>query len=232
MGTNPVLDMTEYHVAGILSLEERYGFVLETNFLQYKEAIYNLIEEIYNRQKYEDIKKFSKTIPNEDLFSTSQSAFDLLPIPDLLEHEFGPTNSRDIEEYIDAYQELGMFMEKAVRILIAIEKILNGETLSYSDIKKFNTGNYVAELKSKKNFRPLVHSFNITVHNALRHAVGGKLVQPSLKKVKFMDNQNSVSWTYETLVRQTRDLYVLVYLLSHFENLLHNHVLKKLLNCE
>jgi len=76
----------------------------------------------------------------------------------------------------------------------------------------------------------LVHSFNITVHNALRHAVGGKLVQPSLKKVRFTDNQNSVSWTYKTLVRQTRDLYVLVYLLSHFDNLLHNYVIKKLMN--
>ncbi|MGI0042657.1 MAG: hypothetical protein ACRD47_03010 [Nitrososphaeraceae archaeon] len=32
---NPVLDMTEYHVAGILSLDERYRFVRETNFLQY-----------------------------------------------------------------------------------------------------------------------------------------------------------------------------------------------------
>ncbi|MGH9951359.1 MAG: hypothetical protein ACRD5J_07025 [Nitrososphaeraceae archaeon] len=121
-------------------------------------------------------------------------------------------------------------MEKVVRILIAIKKILNGETVSYSDIKKFNTGNYVAELKSKKNFKPLVHSFNITVHNALRHTVGGKMVQPSFKKVKFMDNQNSVSWTYETLVRQTRDLYVLVYLLSHFDNLMHNYMIKKIVD--
>ncbi|MGH9976394.1 MAG: hypothetical protein ACRD8Z_11235, partial [Nitrososphaeraceae archaeon] len=55
---NPVLDMTDYHVAGILSLDERYRFVKETNFLEYKEAICNLIEEIYNQQKYEDIRKF------------------------------------------------------------------------------------------------------------------------------------------------------------------------------
>lgn len=198
--------------------------------MEYKEAICNLIEEIYNQQKYDDIRKFSKTIPNEDLFSTSQSAFNLLPIPDLLEHEFVPSNSHDVEEYVDAYQELGMFMEKAVRILIAIKKILNGETVSYSDIKKFNTGNYVTELKSKKNFKPLVHSFNITAHNALRHTAGGKMAQPSFRKVKFMDNQNSVSWTYETLVRQTRDLYVLVYLLSHFDNLMHNYMIKKIVD--
>jgi hypothetical protein len=222
--------MTEYHIGGILSLGEKYRFVRETNFLQYKEAIYNLIEEIYSQQKYDDIRKFSKTIPIEDLFSTSQSAFDLLPIPDLLEQEFGPANTYDIKEYVDAYKELGMFMEKAVRILIAIEKILSGESVSYLDIKKFNTGNYVEELKSKKNFRPLVRSFNITIHNALRHPVGGKIVQPSLKKVKFMDNKKSVSWTYETLVRQTRDLYVLVYLLSHFEHLLHNYMIKRLMD--
>lgn len=120
---NPVLDMTEYHIGGILSLGERYRFVRETNFLRYKEAIYNLIEEIYNQQKYNDIRKFSKTILTEDLFSTSQSAFGLLSIPDLLEQEFGPTtNSHDIKEYVDAYKELGMFMEKAVRILVAIKK--------------------------------------------------------------------------------------------------------------
>jgi len=203
--------------------------VKETNYLKYKEAIFNLIDEIYNQQKNEDIKRFSKTIPIEDLFSTSQSAFDLLPIPDLLEHEFGAANSPVIKEFIDAYQELGKFMEKAIRILVAIKRILKGETVSYSDIKKFNTSNDVVELKSRKIFRPLVSGFNITVYNATRHSVGGKMVRPLLKKVDFMDNQNTVSWNYETVILQTRNLYVLVYLLSHFEDFLHNHTIKKLL---
>ena len=50
------------------------------------------------------------------------------------------------ENSLDAYQELRMFMEKAVRILVTIKKILKEETVSYSDIKKFNASNYVGTL--------------------------------------------------------------------------------------
>ena len=39
------------------------------------------------------------------------------------------------ENSLDAYQELRMFMEKAVRILVAIKKILKEETVSYSEVQ-------------------------------------------------------------------------------------------------
>lgn len=121
-------------------------------------------------------------------------------------------------------------MEKAVRILVAMEKILGGETVTYSDIKKFNTGNYVAHLKSKRIFKPLVSIFNVTVYNATRHPVGGQMIEATSNKVDFMDNQETVSWKYETLIRQTRDLYSLVYLLSHFEDFLNSYKIKRLLS--
>ncbi|MGH9983139.1 MAG: hypothetical protein ACRD8W_04190 [Nitrososphaeraceae archaeon] len=227
--TSPALDLASYYVSSILAFEERYKFVKETNYLKYKSALDNLIEVIDNKQKYEKVKEFSRTLPVKDLFSTSQFAFELSSVPDLLEHKFGTTNSPTIMGYIDIYRKLGTFMEKAIRILIAVEMIIGGMTVAYPDIKRFNIGNYVAHLNSKGIFRPLVSSFNITVYNATKHPVGGVRVQPSSKSVDFMDNQNTVSWKYETLVRQTRDLYALVYLLSHFEDFLNCHKIKRLL---
>ena len=226
--TNPALDLAEYYISGILSIEKQHKFVKETNYSKYKDAVFNLIEEIYSQQKYVDVKEFSRTIPVEDVFSTSQFAFDLSSIPDLLERKFEATRGPKIKEYVNAYSDLGAFMEKAIRILIAIEKILKGENAVYSDINKFNTRNSVEHLKTKRAFNSLVSSFNITVFNASKHPVGGKRFRPSVKKVDFTDNKDTVSWSYETLVRQTRDLYVLVYLLSHFEDFLNVHIIKKL----
>jgi hypothetical protein len=227
---NPALDLAGYYVSSILAFEDRYKFVKETNYLEYKNALNYLIEIIDNKQKFEKVKEFSRTLPVNDLFSTSQFTFELSSMPDALEHKFGSSSSPTIMGYVDSYRKLGMFMEKAVRILIAVERILRGETVIYSDIKKFNTGNDIAHLKSKRIFKLLVSNFNITVYNATRHTVGGVTIQPSSKSVEFTDNKATASWKYETLVQQTRDLYALVYLLSHFEDFLNGYKIKRLLS--
>src|ERR687891_741489 len=60
--SNPALDLAGYYLSSILAFEERYKFVKEPNYLKYKEAIDNLIEVIDNKQKYDDVKEFSRTI--------------------------------------------------------------------------------------------------------------------------------------------------------------------------
>jgi len=52
---------------------------------------------------------------------------------------------------------------------------------------------------------------------------------PGARKVKFTDNQKSVTWKYETLKQQTCELYATTYILSHFVDSLNLYMMQNLL---
>jgi hypothetical protein len=130
-------------------------------------------------------------------------------------------------KYISAYRDTGAFMERMVRPLVAIQEILKGKNISLSEIKKYKTSNNIQRLKADRKFRTLLSPFNIVVWNGSRHP--GVVIMPSTREVKFTDNQKSVTWKYETLKKQTCELYATTYILSHFADSLNLYIMQNLL---
>jgi hypothetical protein len=121
-------------------------------------------------------------------------------------------------------------MEKMVRILYGAKKILEGESVNYSQIRKFNTSNNVGSLRHSSLFKRLVTPLNVNVWNAIKHKSVMKM--PNKNTLKFIDDATTVVLQYDTFVQQTRELFAATYLSAHFVHAVDLYVIQKILLSE
>ncbi len=218
-------------VSNFFEADKDYTFLKNTRYNEYKERLFMIVRIIYSdNQKLRSVKFLSRSIPAKELFETSQQALGLSKTADFLQKDHKRLTEAIVRKYISAYHDLCAYMEKITQLFVAIQGILKGNNVKLSEIKKYNTSNNVKALKSDARFRGLVTPFNITVWNACKHP--GVFIEPSTKRVMFTDNQESVSWKYETLKQQACELYATLHVCSHFENALNLYTTKMLLSSE
>jgi hypothetical protein len=132
--------------------------------LKYKELLFDLIAAICSdANKFRSVKVLLRSIPAEEFFETSQHALSLSYMVNFLQKDHKRLNEPIIRKYVSAYRDFGDHMEKIIRILVAIKEILEGNSVKFSDIKKYNTNNHVGRLKSDSKFRGLLTPFNVVV---------------------------------------------------------------------
>jgi hypothetical protein len=223
---NP-LEILKSSVSNFFEEDKRFAFLQNTHYQKYKKLLFNLVERLYqDLEKYQSFKVLSRGLSAEQFFEISQHALSLSNTVMFLARDHRRLNGSVVRKYVAVYRDLGTYMEKIVRILVAVQGILRGKHVALSEINKFNTNNNVEKLKADPYFRGLLSPFNVAVWNACRHA--RFRTQPSTKEVKFVDNQKSMRWSYSTLKQQTCELYAAISILSHLENALNLYAIQKL----
>lgn len=217
-GLDP-LELLASNLTNFFEADKKYAFFKSTKYSEYRICLFSIVDKIYSyTMKFDSVKRLLKSGSAEEVFETSQLALKLSLVADLLEKDRKPLTEATVRKYISAYRDMGAYIEKTVRILISIQKILRDENVKLSEIRKYNTRNNVEKLRTDSLFKKLLTPFNVDVWNAIKHH--GVFVMPSYKKIKFTDNQKSVTWKYETLKQQT-------HILSHLGNALNLYWLQK-----
>jgi hypothetical protein len=220
------LELLVYNLTNFFEVDKKYTFLKSTKYSEYRTCLFLIVGKIYSdTTKFDSVRRLLQSGSAEELFETSQLAIRLSGVPNLLQKDLKRLTEATVRKYISAYRDMGAYMEKMVRILMSIQKILRGENAKLSEIRKYNTRNNVGELRTDSLFKKLLTPFNVDVWNASKHP--GVFIMPGYKKIKFTDNQKSVTWKYETLKQETCELYAVMHVLSHLGNALNLYWLQK-----
>lgn len=123
-GQDPI-DFLISSVSNFFEANKKYTFLQNTKYSKYKEHLFNIIEIIYSdTTRFQAVKNLSRSIPAEESFETTQYALSLHNTIIYLHKNHKRLNAGTIRKYISAYRDLGVYMEKTVRILVAIQEIL------------------------------------------------------------------------------------------------------------
>ncbi|AIF84152.1 hypothetical protein NTE_02097 [Candidatus Nitrososphaera evergladensis SR1] len=192
------------------------SYLKNTKFADYRDALLEIVKITYRENRQKALTESLADMPEDDIFAIFQNMQKLNQRLTYLDKNHKTINKKVIDSYFSLYPEISNFFERVTLQLFGLKRILDGESITYSQLKLSKLSDYVNSLKTRPFFSELVQPMNITVRNAIVH--GGNAVNPITRTIKFTDKRASVTMSYEDFIQATRELASATYVISHLDS--------------
>jgi len=213
--TDP-FDMIEQSFYKSLELPKSYSFIHHTKYDSYRNALIKILEKINSEEHYTKILEFSRNITSREYLGMLQH-MRRINITHLryLDKNRDDLTEGAVEKHISIYDDLSGNLEKYVRFLVWIEKLLKGKIPDYAKIKQDSLSNHVKHLRTQRIFKDLLKPFDLTIRNAVSHP-SSIVIDPVSEAIKFIDTEKTVIRSYQNFFNETRELAAACSAISNF----------------
>lgn len=198
----------------------RQGSTLrETRFMIHREAAFSIARKVQDAGKVKEVLDLYQNVPEKYLKEFGNHAQWLIKEIGLLEKRYARLNARAIDKYWILYFDMCVHLEKIIRLMIGVNKIMNGQKTSYEELenKGQTLGSMVNELKALPHFMDLLEPIEPIIKNAKSH--GRRIMNESEQKVIFNDRKGkSIELTFQEFVDKSRETAAAMIVSAHLDS--------------
>jgi hypothetical protein len=192
-----------------------FRYLKDTNYAMYLQSLKKLMHKLEKEHKINESWEALKDFKNsKDFHPLLQLSFQrIIKHYEFLEQDFSKIEKKQLDKYLEIYEELSGIYEKFVSLIVALIYLLQtNDDQKYQDARKRALSENIADVE-KKGWKIFVSGFNKNVRNAIVH----KTCKIDILKetVDFIDRDKTSVLTFREVQKETRELSALVLIMPH-----------------
>lgn len=190
-------------------------YLRDTNYVEYLKGLEELINKLQKEQKIGKAWQVLNEFKNStDFFPLLQATLQrLIKHYQFLEKDFSEIKKRQIDRYLEIYEEIAGHYEKLISLLAALIKLsLKKTDYSYYAARKRGLSWNVSYVENS-GWGIFTSGYNRNIRNAIAHKTWQLDIMK--QKVDFIDRNETVTLTFKDVQKETRELAALILVLPH-----------------
>jgi len=192
-----------------------WRYLRDTKYTEYLQSLKTLMAELKREQKmskaWDVINEFKNS---QDFYPLIQATLQrLIKHYEFLARDFPKIEKKQIDKYLEIYEELSGHYEKFISLLVALIQLTGtNNEISYEDARKRGLYQNIRFIE-KSGWEIFVSGFNRKIRNAIVH----KTCKVDILKeiVEFVDRNKTITLTFQEIQKETRVLAALLLILPH-----------------
>lgn len=186
-----------------------------TNYAEYLQGLEELMNKLKKEQKISESWQVVNEFKNSrDFFPLVQATLQrIIKHYEFLEKDFSEIRKRQIDRYLEIYEELSGHYEKLISLLVALVQLsLKKADHSYEAARKRGLSQNVRCVE-RSGWGIFTSGYNRKIRNAIAHKTWRLDILK--QKVDFIDRNVTVTLTFQDVQKETRELASLLLVLPH-----------------
>lgn len=192
-----------------------WNYLKDTRYSEYLETLQKLMNELKRENKISKAGEISWEFRNsKDFYLLLQATLQkLIKYYQFLEGDTGQIEKKQIDKYLEVYEELAGHYEKLAALMTALIQLLETNTDSKYEIARRRNVSQNMLYIEKSRWRIFIVGFKRNIRNAIAHkTVNIDIVK---RRVEFVDRSKTVTLTFKEVQEQVRELGSLLLVLPH-----------------
>lgn len=192
-----------------------WNYLRNTEYAKHLQALRKLFTELKEEQKisksWEILREFKDS---RDFYPLLQATFHrLIKYYEFLGRDFSKIEKRQIDKYLEIYQELSGHYEKLISLIAALVGLLRGGAIFTYEAARNRSLYQNVRFVQKDGWEIFVSGFDRRMRNAIVHKT--YKVDILKERVEFIDRSNTVTLIFKEVQKETRELGALLLILPH-----------------